>query len=50
MLSGFVVGAAIVLVLGGTAPERIILLTFIRRAALETTRRAGRSWTMAGSG
>src|SRR3989337_2109835 len=30
------------LVLAGTAPERILLLTFTRRAALEMTRRAGR--------
>ena len=30
------------LVLEGVAPERILLLTFTRRAALEMTRRAGR--------
>src|SRR5580765_800641 len=30
------------LVLGGAAPERILLLTFSRRAALEMTRRAQR--------
>jgi DNA helicase-2/ATP-dependent DNA helicase PcrA len=30
------------LILGGTAPERILLLTFTRRAALEMTRRAQR--------
>ena len=30
------------LVLGGAAPERILLLTFTRRAALEMTRRASR--------
>jgi DNA helicase-2/ATP-dependent DNA helicase PcrA len=30
------------LVLAGVAPERILLLTFTRRAALEMTRRAGR--------
>ena len=30
------------LILEGTAPERVLLLTFTRRAALEMTRRAGR--------
>ena len=30
------------LLLEGAAPERILLLTFTRRAALEMTRRAGR--------